>query len=144
MSLKAFDDRLFAMYVERLPDSLFRGTHCVLDPDDARTVLRGMSSALAYLESQQVVHHDIKPSNIAYSPQRGAVLLDFGLAGQNNETVPTGGTSWYVPPEFRSSQTRGAAGDMWALGVTMLYVLRKTRLPETVGIGWRIRTRLCG
>lgn len=98
-----------------------------------------MSSVLAYLESQQVVHNDIKPANIAYSRQRGAVLLDFELAGQSNDPVTSGGTPWYVPPEYRTHNTRGTAGDIWAFGVTMLYVLRKMSLPEKMCMSWRIR-----
>ena len=97
-----------------------------------------MSSALTYLEGQQVIHNDIKPGNIAYSPHRGAVLLDFGLANSTADKVSTGGTPWYVPLEFIAKGTRGAPGDVWALGVTMLYVLGKIQLPER-SRGWLIR-----
>lgn len=139
MSLKAVDGRLFAMYVERLPTSLKRETIGELGPADARNILCDMASALAYLESQDVVHNDIKPANIAYSTQRGAVLLDFGLAAQSDEPVSSGGTPWYVPPEYLDDDLRGAPGDLWALGLTMLYVLGKTMLPERCVPGWLIR-----
>lgn len=33
---------------------------------------------------------------------------------------------------------RGAPGDVWALGVTMLYVLGRIHLPERTVQGWRI------
>lgn len=136
--LKAFDARLFAMYVKRLSNSLQRGTSCSLSSNDARTILRDVASALEYLESQKVVHNGIKPSNMAYSPSRGAVLLDFGLATYSNEPTSTGGTPWYVPPEYRTDNIRGTAGDIWALGVTMLYILRKTPLPERTVMDWLI------
>jgi serine/threonine protein kinase len=84
------------------------------------------------------VHNDIKPSNIAYSPRRGAVLLDFGLATRRSDAASRCGSPWYVPPEFRTEHTRGVAGDIWALGVTMLYVLRKTGLPERSIAEWFI------
>lgn len=86
--------------------------------------------------TQQIVHNDIKPANIAYSPERGAVLFDFGVATSIKHTRHTAGTPWYIPPDVLDSGMRGAPGDVWALGVTMLYVLGKTRLPERVTRGW--------
>lgn len=139
MSLKAFDGRLFAMYVEHLPKSLHRSTESPFTPSDASIILRDISSALAYLVTQQVLHNDIKPANIAYSPERGAVLLDFGLAESSASPRPTGGTPWYMPPESLSQKVRGAPGDVWALGVTMLYVLGEIQLPERTGKGWIIK-----
>jgi len=99
-----------------------------------------MSSALAYLNLEGLVHNDIKPANVTYSPQRGAVLIDFGLATKKDEPISTGGTPWYIPPEFAEKiKSQVALRDIWALGVTMLYVLRKIELPDRVGRGWLIR-----
>ncbi len=140
LSLKSFDGRLFALYVEHLPRSLSRGINSPFAPSDAHIILRDMSSALAYLESECIAHNDIKPGNITYSPQRGAVLIDFGLATSRDERESSGGTPWYVPPEFAyRTESRNASGDIFALGVTMLYVLRKAALPEVYGRGWLIR-----
>src|SRR5436190_18817354 len=120
MGLKGFDGRLFAIYLEPLPRSLVRLNDFLFIASDARTVLEDMSSALDYLCEQRVVHNDIKPANIAYSPQRGAVLLDFGLAGEADVQAGEGGSPWYVPPEFAAdASARGAPGVVWALGVTM-------------------------
>ncbi|KAH6610345.1 serine threonine kinase [Trichoderma cornu-damae] len=94
-----------------------------------------MSSALAYLATQQVFHNDIKPFNIAYSPNRGAVLMDFGIASMD-EGEKAGGTSWYLPPEYLEGGIRGSSGDVWALGITMLFVLGKIDLPEMMK-DWR-------
>lgn len=139
MLLKASDGRLFAMYVEFLPESLDRGALSGLNHDDAWTILHDMSLTLAYLHSKGVVHYDIKPGNIVYSSPRSAVLLDFGQASQADDPVPRTGTPWYVPPEYQTANSRGAAGDIWALGVTMLHVLKKTRLPERATMMWWIR-----
>lgn len=75
------------------------------------------------------------PANITYSPQRGAVLIDFEMATFTTGDTSSGGTPWCLPPEFVDSyKNRGAPGDIWALGMTMLYVLGKIGLPEkTVG-----------
>ncbi|PNP52902.1 hypothetical protein THARTR1_06743 [Trichoderma harzianum] len=96
-----------------------------------------MSSALSYLSSHGMVHNDIKPANIAYSPQRGAVLFDFGVACSIDESA-RGGTPWYLPPEFIRNKARGLPGDIWAMGITMLYVLQKINMPEKIAKGWNI------
>ena len=140
MSLKSLDGRLFALYVENLPSSLNQGLNSPFAPSDANTILRDMSSALAYLKLEGIAHNDIKPANITYSLQRGAVLIDFGLATHIDEPMSRGGTPWYMPPEFAyGTQSRNVSGDIWALGVTMLYVLHKIPLPDMVGKGWLIR-----
>lgn len=128
---------MFAIYLEVLPRSLLRGSPCTLTKQDGDRILRDIASALNYLAQCGVVHNDIKPGNIAYSLQRGAVLLDFGLAASASSGASTGGTPWYVPPEYMEVETRGTAGDIYAMGVTMLYVLRKISLPESQN-GWLI------
>lgn len=138
ISLKSLDGRLFALYVEHLPCSLMRGPASPFAPSDAYAILRGMSSALAYLDVKAVAHNDIKPGNLVYSPRRGAVLIDFGHATDANEPQSKGETPWYIPPEFAHG-TESNARDIWALGVTMLYVPRKLPLPDRLGKGWMIR-----
>lgn len=112
----------------------FRG-----DIVDAIRILTDISSALAYLEDQRIVHNDIKPGNILYTPtpweasggfsaENGAVLIDFGLAGPLGE-VSNGGTPWYVAPEYMGKQ-RGLPADVFALGVVMLYVMKCFVIPE--------------
>ncbi|KAL2113145.1 hypothetical protein VUR80DRAFT_5224 [Thermomyces stellatus] len=142
MALKAFGGQLFALYPERLPQSLSRGFKSPFTPSDPHTILRDMSSALSYLADKRIVHNDIKPASIAFSPSRGAVLLDFGLAmssADNPGVKMTGGTPWYVPPGILSGERRGAPADVWALGVTMLYVVGKISLPEETTRSWIIK-----
>ncbi|KAF6806667.1 serine/threonine protein kinase-20 [Colletotrichum plurivorum] len=142
VSLKAFDARVFAIVLEYAPASL-NNSPKTFTQEDAFKVLLGMSSALAYLTSKRVVHNDIKPANISYSPERGPVLLDFGLGSELDDQPSSGGSHCYIPPEFIIDKQRGLPGDVWALGVTMLYVLRKTKLPERRAGYWviaKIRT----
>lgn len=127
------------MYVEPLPASLSRGDESPFAPKDARAILGDVASALAYLDSCGIVHNDIKPANIAYSPERGAVLLDFGLATTSDAPPTLGGTPWYIAPDLITRQSRGSPADVWAVGVTMLYVCGKLRKPEKIMRGWLIR-----
>ncbi|ROT39590.1 kinase-like protein [Sodiomyces alkalinus F11] len=106
-------------------DDMFMGSRA-----DASRILHDVASALHYLHDRGLVHNDIKPANILYSPDRGAVLCDFGLSSPAHAPATTGGTPFYVPPEFIGGRLRGAASDVWALGVTMLYVMRKLPFPD--------------
>ncbi|KAL7814200.1 kinase-like domain-containing protein [Trichoderma aethiopicum] len=103
VNVKDFDARVFAIYYESLPPSLARGKWSSLPPDAAEMVLDQISSALAYMAARNIVHNDIRPANIAFSGSH-AILFNFGLVTQS--------------------------GDVWALGVTMLYLLGKMSLPD--------------
>ncbi|KEY68417.1 hypothetical protein S7711_01193 [Stachybotrys chartarum IBT 7711] len=104
----------------------FQGTR-----DDALRILRDISSALNYIHGRRLIHNDIKPANILYSRERGAVLCDFGLSTLAANAPGGGGTPYYVPPEFIGRKFRGPPSDVWALGVTMLYLLRKIAFPDS-------------
>ncbi|OAA62158.1 Protein kinase-like domain protein [Cordyceps fumosorosea ARSEF 2679] len=99
--------------------------------EDATRILRDISSALSYIHGRQLVHNDIKPANVLYSLERGAVLCDFGMSTATASPPSGGGTPYYIPPEFIGRKLRGPAADVWAMGVTMLYLLRKLPLPES-------------
>ena len=57
---------------------------------------RDIREALAILHSFKVVHMDIKPENLAYSPHnKKYVLLDFGFAEMISEDI--GEKTWIKP-----------------------------------------------
>ncbi|KAG6035548.1 hypothetical protein E4U41_006040 [Claviceps citrina] len=134
------DARFLSLYMEHIDaqdlatanrwrskqNDCFRGAR-----DDALRILRDIAGALAYIHGRKLVHNDIKPANILYSPERGAVLCDFGLSTPAGNSPSSGGTPYYMPPEFIGTKLRGPPSDVWALGVTMLYVLRKITYPES-------------
>ncbi|KAI0448878.1 mitogen-activated protein kinase [Xylaria acuta] len=101
---------------------------------DAVRILKDIAGALHYVHQKKRIHNDIKPANILYSRERGAVLCDFGLSTRTVDPATNGGTPYYVPPEFIGQKLRGPASDVWALGVTMLYVLRKIPFPDARGV----------
>lgn len=96
-----------------------------------------VAETLAHVHAHDVVHRDVKPSNILLDPEgRRAYLADFGLALQAQVTrvTRTGvlvGTAGYLAPE----QVRGAdvlpAADVYALGLVLLECL--TGRPEYPG-----------
>ncbi len=66
---------LAARGVWRDANDYFRG-----DRRDAVRILKDIASALNYVHQKKKIHNDIKPANILYSRDRGAVLCDFGLS----------------------------------------------------------------
>ncbi|KAI1323564.1 mitogen-activated protein kinase [Xylariaceae sp. FL0255] len=136
------DARYLSLYMEHVDGkdlaarNVWRETSSdkfVGDRTDAVRILKDIASALHYVHDRKRVHNDIKPANILYSRDRGAVLCDFGLSTRTVDPATNGGTPYYVPPEFIGQKLRGPASDVWALGVTMLYVLKKTPFPDARG-----------
>jgi len=69
--------------------------------------------ALSYLASENVVHRDVKLSNILVKSQTEVLLADFGLVNTN------GLTPIYCAPE-QVTQSSVAETDIYGLGVTIL------------------------
>ena len=91
----------------------------------AADVARGLAAAHAV----EVVHRDVKPSNIVVRKDGSAVLLDFGIAARPGDpklTIAESaiGTPWYMPPEY--SQGGGeptARGDLYSLAASLYHLL---------------------
>ncbi|KAJ2891818.1 putative camk protein kinase protein [Zalerion maritima] len=140
--LYAGDARYLSLYMEQIDARDLSRKDIWRDPStdmflgsrqDAERILRDITGGLGYLHNKQLVHNDIKPANILYSPDRGAVLCDFGLSTHLHDPPTNGGTPYYVPPEYIGRKQRGPPSDVWALGVVMLYVLKKMTFPESRG-----------
>ncbi|KAK4184135.1 kinase-like domain-containing protein, partial [Podospora australis] len=100
---------------------------------DASRVLQGMLSALTYLHGSGITHNNIKPAKILYERQLGVILIGFGAATMEGNDTPVYGTPWFLPPEaaLQHGRTRPSpATDIWALGVVMLFLLRRLNLGQ--------------
>lgn len=100
---------------------------------------RDLAAGLQWSHSRGVIVRDVKPGNIMFDPKRNrGVLIDFGLAAREMDGYFSGGgTPWYVPPEYRLRRS-GCIGDVWSLGVTLLYCLGIIPLPEDTRPSWRL------
>jgi tetratricopeptide (TPR) repeat protein len=107
-------------------------------------IMRQLSSALASIHVQGILHRDVKPANIMMSNGHSAPysvkLLDFGLAQSPSLTrlTETGeilGTVYYMAPELITQRQVSAASDIYALGVVFyeMLTLEKPFLGENPG-----------
>jgi serine/threonine protein kinase len=91
--------------------------------------------ALEQVHQQNILHRDIKPDNILITPNRKAVLIDFGAAREfiADKTVSHSVllTHGYAPPEqYASRAQRGPYTDIYALGATLYHLLTGTIPPS--------------
>jgi hypothetical protein len=75
--------------------------------------------------AEPVYHRDLKPHNIIVHPQRGPVLIDFGLAKMvasgEDVSITRGGSGTWSPPE-RDSGISGPFTDVYSLGKILFYI----------------------
>ncbi len=94
-----------------------------------------VATALASLHRQDVVHLDLKPSNIMFRDSGEAVFIDFGLSRHlklpdllaEEFRVPMG-TAPYIAPEQVMKLREEPRSDLFALGA-MLYALATGERP---------------
>ena len=83
--------------------------------------------AVGLLHRRQILHRDIKPENLHLGDDGELRLLDFGLAycpGLSQDTPSTlPGTPSYIAPEAFQGAAPGAQQDLYAVGVTLYFLL---------------------
>lgn len=120
-----------------------------------RAVAAQLATALSWLHGHQVIHRDVKPSNLMFAPDGTLRLIDFSTAavGDPPRGLPLGwieervGTLGYAAPELlRDAATATPAVDFYGLGAT-LYELTTACLPFDLGPGEpeeSLRARIAG
>ena len=107
----------------------------VLTWEQRLTIVRGVAEGMLYLHEgweQQVLHRDIKASNVLLDADMTAKLGDFGLArlhkhGQHPHTTKVVGTLGYLAPEFARTGKATTSTDVYSFGVLLLEVMTGRR-----------------
>jgi len=100
-----------------LYDALIKDKKMAYDLAVATTI--DICSGLEILQTQNIVHHDIKPANIMVGSAGTVKISDFGIANT------TGGTLYYMAPEkFESNyDIYDLRTDIYSLGITLFELL---------------------
>jgi Leucine-rich repeat (LRR) protein len=124
-------------------------------------VARGASRGVLYIHEQckpQIVHRDIKSSNILLDEAGEARVADFGLArlilpDRTHVTTELVGTPGYIPPEYGQAWVATRRGDVYSFGVVLLELLTGRRPVEAASpphgqqrelVRWVLQMRLQG
>ncbi|MFK7766528.1 MAG: protein kinase [Mariniblastus sp.] len=92
-----------------------------------------ITQALKFSFDLDIIHGDIKPSNVLVSKDGSAKLSDFGMArsasGDTSNSI--GGTPNYIAPELLKGEKPSIQTDIYALGVTF-FEMTFGRLPKVI------------
>lgn len=92
--------------------------------------LAELCRALEYIHQNDIIHLDLKPSNILVARNGSVKLADFGLAhsSKGQSLLKAAGTPPYMSPEVIAGQIPDGRADLYSLGV-LIYQLFAGRLP---------------
>jgi response regulator RpfG family c-di-GMP phosphodiesterase len=94
----------------------------------ACNVIHQVASALAETHKFQLVHRDVKPSNILLTPEEQAKLLDFGLSRSFDARLTQPGTvlgtiDFMAPEQAKDASAVDIRADIYGLGGTLYWCL---------------------
>ena len=115
---------------EGLNERIDRGR---LKPVEAIRIALQVARGLKAAHEKNIIHRDIKSSNIIVAVDGRATIMDFGLAKSVRQTHATQrgaqiGTIAYMSPEQTRGDTVDHRTDIWALGI-LLYEMVAGRRP---------------
>lgn len=125
-------DKYFYLVMEYLEKSLRDRIKAAKDsPFDPRVldIIKDIAAALQYAHKRDIIHRDIKPTNIMFRADETPVLVDFGLAKLKHATEKltktdiTVGTPDYMSPEQIEGLDLDGRADFYSLGVILYELL---------------------
>ncbi len=117
------------------------------DEGKVRQVFSQLATGIQAIHDASKLHRDLKPSNVLLTPEGQVVILDFGLAvdqevGEVGQTISEdsiSGTPTYMSPEQAASKPASPASDWYAFGVMLFEAI--TGRPPFEGTSHTVLTR---
>ncbi|KLO09790.1 kinase-like protein [Schizopora paradoxa] len=105
-----------------------------LDRKQAMILVSDISRGLAYMHEKGAIHSDMKSDNVLISPDKRALLTDFGISRMDTHTRgytmtnPGGGSIRWHAAELLNFQngtapSQSSKTDVWAFGMTVYEIL---------------------
>lgn len=120
-----------------------------MSPDDAVDVIRQVTSALDYVHENEIVHRDVKPSNIMRDGRTGHIYLsDFGIAKAKDASDALTGSSGpigaigYMAPEQFDNVALDERTDVYATGCLLFELLAGDTPYEEESAGSLLKAKL--
>ena len=92
---------------------------------------KDISHALVLCESKNIIHRDIKPTNIMVSQVGNYKLGDFGVSKLRNQEIYMAATRLpdFEAPEVIYMEKYGYTADIYSLGILLYWLLNNRRMP---------------
>lgn len=124
---------LVMQYIDGLSLSEIIESEAPLHPAVAATICREICLAIEYAHRNNVIHRDIKPTNVLISREGKLKVTDFGVAKDETARDMTSvgtviGTPCYMSPEQAVGKKLSAQSDLYSLGI-VLYELVTGKKP---------------
>ncbi|MCD6579425.1 serine/threonine protein kinase [bacterium] len=103
-----------------------------MDTKQIEIIFKEILKSLSYIHKMEIIHLDLKPSNIMVENSGKIKITDFGIgadiSGENITTNILAGTIKYIAPEQLNKGDIGYHTDIYQLGV-ILYEMYSGKLP---------------
>ncbi|MCC8098340.1 MAG: serine/threonine protein kinase [Eubacterium sp.] len=98
-----------------------------LEVKEAAKIMQGATEGLIYLHKRNIIHRDIKPTNVMLKNDGRVKLIDFGISrikkkDSQRDTTLLGTAGYAAPEQFGFGQT-DAATDIYACGILFNYLI---------------------
>ena len=107
-------------------ESLLRRKH-QFKRQELLNILQQTCDALDFAHKKNVIHQDLKSSNILATPDLQVKITDFGIAGLDEiaaaQTKKLFAIPYYISPEQALGERVTPASDLFSLGVVIYYLL---------------------
>lgn len=108
---------------ETLEEFVKNNPHFFNDPDNLRRFVSELADVLDYLHSRQIMHLDIKPSNVMITRiGHNAKLIDLGFCQSDTFRDTSGHTPEYLAPEREKGTEKTPATDYYGLGLLLKFI----------------------
>ncbi|KOS15761.1 Signal transducing MAP protein kinase [Malassezia pachydermatis] len=112
-------------------DKLSTGRHCMVPDKVLARIASSTVKGLHFLKDRlQIIHRDVKPTNMLINSRGEVKLCDFGVSGQLEKSLAKTniGCQSYMAPERIKGDVRNAlntytvASDVWSLGISLVEI----------------------